>query len=166
MHQIILFLEFGYFGLWRTHLQNYKFWRPLLRAGTLTSQSFLFIFDVNYEQKWQLKVCADARAICSTGFLFCTELFLNTKPLQKKHVPLKLGQLWLCQTFYSASCVVVCVSLNVNIFVPRLILNLNMFYKTVKCIRIKYLKSRKFFASWVWVPLKMGNMAFCLFLRP
>ena len=28
-----------------------------------------------------------------------TELFLNTKPLQKKPVPLKLGQLWLCQTF-------------------------------------------------------------------
>ena len=58
------------------------------------------------------------------------------------------------------------VCLNVNIFVPRLILNLNMFYKTVKCIRIYYLKSRKNFASWVLVPLKMGNMAFCLFLRP
>ena len=56
MHQNILFLEFGYFGLWRTHLQNYKFWRPLLRAETLTSQSFLFIFNVNYEQKWHLKV--------------------------------------------------------------------------------------------------------------
>ena len=56
--------------------------------------------------------------------------------------------------------------LNVNIFVPRLILNLNMFYKTVKCIRIEYLKSRKNFASWVLVPLKMGNMVFCLFLRP
>ena len=101
MHQNILFLEFGYFGLWRTHLQNYEFWGPMLRPETLTSQSFLFIFNVNYGQKWYLKVCADARAICSTGFLFCTELFFNTKPLQKKHVPLKLGQLWLCQTFYS-----------------------------------------------------------------
>ena len=45
--------------------------------------------------------------------------------------------------------VVVCC-LNVDIFVPRLILNLNMFYKTVKCIRIEYLKSRKKFASWFW----------------
>ena len=63
-------------------------------------------------------------------------------------------------------CVVCRVLSNVDIFVPRLILNFDMFYKTVKCIRISYLKSRKFFASWVLVPLKMVNMAFCLFLRP
>ena len=79
---------------------------------------------------------------------------------------LKLGQLWLCQTFFSCCClfVVVCrLSSGVNIFVPRLILNCNMFYKTVKCIRIEFLKSRKKFASWVLVPLKMSNMVFCLF---
>ena len=58
------------------------------------------------------------------------------------------------------------VCLCVNIFVPRLILNLNMFYKSVKCIRIDFQKSRKIFPSWVAVPLKMVNMAFCLFLRP
>ena len=85
---------------------------------------------------------------------------------KKKHVPLKLGQLWLCQTFYSALSFCLSLSSGVNIFVPRLILNLNMFYKTVKCIRIEFLKSRKNFASWVLVSLKMGNMVFCLFLRP
>ena len=114
MHQIILLLEFRYFGLWRTHLQNYTFLGHLRSTGTLTSQSFLFIFNVNYEQKWHLKVCVDARAICSTGFLFSPayaiwyldtktpNILMYTKPLQKKHVPLKLGQLWLCQTFYFA----------------------------------------------------------------
>ena len=127
----------------------------------------------------KVKVCVDARAICSTGFLFSPayaiwyldtktpNILMYTKPLQKKNVPLKLGQLWLCQTFYFVSvCCRCCCRLNVNIFVPRLILNLNMFYKTVKCIRIKYLKSRQNFASWVLVPLKMGNIVFCLFLRP
>ena len=83
MHQNILFLEFGYFGLWRTHLQNYTFLGHLRSTGTLTSQSFLFIFNVNYEQKWHLKVCADARAICPTGFLFSLPAYavwyLNTK---------------------------------------------------------------------------------------
>ena len=62
-------------------------------------------------------------------------------------------------------CLSVC-SLNVHIFVPRLILNFNMFYKTVKAINIKFFKSRKFFASWVLVPLNMAIMTFCLFLRP
>ena len=36
----------------------------------------------------------------------------------------------------------------------------------VKCIRKKFLKSRKFFASWVSWPLKMATMAIWLFLRP
>ena len=94
MHQIILFLEFGYFGLWRTHLQNYTFLGHLRSTGTLTSQSFLFIFNVNYEQKWHLKVCADARAICPTGFLFSlpayavwyldTKTFFEYKTIAKK----------------------------------------------------------------------------------
>ena len=177
MHQNILFLEFGYFGLWRTHLQNYKFWRPLLRAETLTSQSFLFIFNVNYEQKWHLKVCADARAICPTGFLFSlsayavwyldTKTFFEYKTIAKKKCAPKTRATLAMPNILFGVVVVVCrVSLNVDIFVPRLILNLNMFYKTVKCIRIRYLKSRKIFASWVFVPLKMGNMVFCLFLRP
>ena len=167
MHQIILLLEFGYFGLWRTHLQNYEFWGPLLRPGTLTSQSFLFIFDVNYEQKWHLKVCVDARAICSTGFLFSLPVYavwyLNIA--KKICVPKTRATLAMPNILFG---VVVCssVCLNVHIFLPRLILNLNMFYKTVKCIRIEYLKSRKIFASWVLVPLKMGDMVFCLFLRP
>ena len=34
--------------------------------------------------------------------------------------------------------VVCCLLSNVNIFVPRLILNFDMFYKTVKTIRIKF----------------------------
>ena len=59
-----------------------------------------------------------------------------------------------------------CLSSGVNIFVPRLISNFNMFYKTVRCIIINFQKSRKIFPSWVLVPLKMANMAFCLFLRP
>ena len=48
---------------------------------------------------------------------------------------------------------------------PRLILNLNMFYNTVKCIRKKFLKSRKIFAPWVLMPLKTPIMAIWLFLR-
>ena len=94
--------------------------------------------------------------------LFFLNLIMYTKLLHKKPVPLTLKQLWLHQTFFFG----VCRCLNVHIFVPWLILNFNMFYKTVKCIRIEYLKSRKIFASWVLMPLKMGNMVFCLFLRP
>ena len=41
-----------------------------------------------------------------------------------------------------------------------------MFFMTVRCIRKKFLKSRKFFASWVSGPLKTATMAIWLFLRP
>ena len=65
-------------------------------------------FDVNYDQKWQLKVEKKSKLRVQkfekkSWFLYFfsgMELFLNTKSLQKKHVPLKLGQLWLCQTFF------------------------------------------------------------------
>ena len=85
----------------------------------------------------------------------------------KKTWSLKLGQPWLRQAFYL--CVCVCrlfVCLNVNICVLRLILKFNMFFMKVKCIRKKFLKSRKFFVSWVLMPLKIANMAIWLFLRP
>ena len=41
-----------------------------------------------------------------------------------------------------------------------------MFFTKVRCIRKKFLKSRKFFASWVLVPMKTPAMAIWLFLRP
>ena len=73
-----------------------------------------------------------------------------------------MGQPWLRQAFYA--CLSVCLS-NVNIFVVQLILNFDMFFMKVKCIRKKFLKSRKFFVSWVLIPLKTPNMAIWLFLR-
>ena len=85
---------------------------------------------------------------------------------KKKCAPKTRATLAMPNILFGVRLSVVVCRLCVNIFVPRLILNLNMFYKTVKCIRIEYLKSRKNFASWVLVPLKMGNMVFCLFLRP
>ena len=60
---------------------------------------------------------------------------------------------------------VVVVRLDVNIFVLRLILRFNMFFMKVKCIRKMFLKSRKFFASWVFGPLKTPIIAIWLFLR-
>ena len=88
---------------------------------------------------------------------------MYTKLLHKTHVYIKLRQLWLHQIFNVVCC---CCCLDVFFFVLWLILFFNMFYKTIKTIRIKYLKSRKFFASWVFVPLKMAIMAFCMFFRP
>ena len=44
MHQNILFLEFCYFGLWRTHLPNYTFWGHLRSTGQLFSRKKKFIF--------------------------------------------------------------------------------------------------------------------------
>ena len=38
-------------------------------------------------------------------------------------------------------------------------------FMTVKCIRIKYLQSRKIFVLWVFVPLRIVIMDICLFLR-
>ena len=116
MHQNILFLEFGYFGLWRTHLQNYTFWGPLRSTVTLLSRKKKFIFQgqlrptvtIKGMKKIEIK---GAEIQKKSWFLYVfsgTKLFLHTKPLQKQNVPLKLGQLWLCQTFYSAF-VVVCV---------------------------------------------------------
>ena len=61
---------------------------------------------------------------------------------------------------------VVCCRLYVNIYVLQLILKCNMFFMKVRCIRKKFLKSRKNFASWVLVPLKTPTMAICLFLGP
>ena len=51
MHQIILLLEFGYFGRRMTHLQNYTFLGPILRPENFKFQSFVCIFEVNYDQK-------------------------------------------------------------------------------------------------------------------
>ena len=44
MHKNILFLEFGYFATWRTHLQNYEFWGHILRPAHLISGKSKFIF--------------------------------------------------------------------------------------------------------------------------
>ena len=63
-------------------------------------------------------------------------------------------------------CLSVCRCLDVNICMLQSILKFNMFFMKVKCIRKKFLKSRKFFASWVLVPLKTPIMPIWLFLRP
>ena len=55
MHQNILFLEFGYFGLWRTHLQNYTFWGPLRSTVTLLSRTKKFIFQCQLRPKMTIK---------------------------------------------------------------------------------------------------------------
>ena len=110
MHQNILFLEFCYFGLWRTHLPNYEFWGPMLRPGTLFCRKKIFIFWCQLRPKMTIKgrkkfEIKGAEIRKKSWFLYVfsgTELFLNTQPLQKKHMPLKIGQLWLRQTFFSA----------------------------------------------------------------
>ena len=130
-------------------------------------------------------MCTDARAICSTVFLFsfasirrlgyglvlgyenAKHSYVYKTIAKKKCAPKTRATLAMPNILFGVCrCLSVCLSSGVDIFVPRLILNLNMFYKTVKCIRIEFLKSRKNFASWVLVPLKMANMVFCLFLRP
>ena len=55
MHQNILFLEFGYFGLWRTHLPNYTFWGPLRSTVTLLSRTKKFIFQCQLQPKMTIK---------------------------------------------------------------------------------------------------------------
>ena len=85
-------------------------------------------------------------------------MFAYISKIYRSYQTLNSCLLFVCLLFVCCLCV--------NIFVPRLISNLNMFYKTVRCIRIDFQKSRKIFPSWVLVPLKMANMAFCLFLRP
>ena len=55
MHQNILFLEFGYFGLWRTHLLNYTFWGPLRSTVQLFSRKKKFIFLCQLRPKMTIK---------------------------------------------------------------------------------------------------------------
>ena len=99
--------------------------------------------------------------------LFRYGTFLEYKTIAKKTCAPKTRATLAMPNILVRRClfVVVC-RLNVNIFVPWLILNFNMFYNMVKCIRIRYLKSRKKFASWVLVPLKMVNMCFACFWGP
>ena len=55
MHQNILFLEFCYFGLWRTHLQNYTFWGPMRSTVQLFSRKKKFIFWCQLRPKMTIK---------------------------------------------------------------------------------------------------------------
>ena len=120
-------------------------------------------------KKIEIKGAEIRKKVVISLCLFRYGTFFEYKTIAKKTcAPKTRATLAMPNILFGVCCrlFVCCVSSCVDIFVPRLILNFDMFYKTVKCIRIEYLKSRKNFASWVLVPLKMGNMVFCLFLRP
>ena len=116
-------------------------------------------------KKIEIKGAEIRKKVVISLCLFRYGTFFEYKTIAKKTCAPKTGATLATPNIFFGVCLSFVCCVNVHIFVPRLILNLNMFYKTVKCIRIEYLKSRKIFASWVLVPLKMGNMVFCLFLR-
>ena len=83
-------------------MPNYTFLGPLRSTVTLLSRKKKFIFQGQLRPKVTIKGMKKIEikgAEIRKKVVISLCLFRYGTFLQKQHVPLKLGQLWLCQTF-------------------------------------------------------------------